>query len=394
MKIGRVDGGVLVGRQLVHAYIKDQEQFMATAELARHSELLAMKLKIDPADAHRVVLAAWLSALDDKPDLINPLIEQYQLQHIIGSPELLTQVEGTHIGVQILSLLNAYESLKSRQPGIEKNITSLRKTLHELWAVTEERKMILNKFIRILRDEKFLLHTENPTATILIVDPDEVVSTVLTLPLSSQGYEVDAVGNVPAAEDALKEDMPDLIIADLELPIEDGITLCKKIREKPESREVPFIMLTRSRSQKVARNILKAGADDIIMRPIDMELFFIKVHKMLEGRSPVLTPEGIRGSLRDIALTDVIQMFCAGIKSVVVMLERDGEKGAIYIQEGEITEAKYGELSGEEAFYKLMNWKTGMFTAESCEDYPPRVLHEPAMSLLMEASRRSDEGLG
>ena len=391
MKMGRVDGGVLVGRQLVHAYVKDPKQFAETAELARYAQLLCAKLKLSVLDAHKIVMAAWLSALHDRRDLSDPLIQQYHLENIVGSVDGLAQLDGEHIGSQILSLIMGYQALAQRNPAIRKKLPAIKNQLRELWALTPERQKVLNKFMLILRDERFLFSLETPSARVLIVDPTEVISTALTLPLRSQRYEVDAVGNVPDAESALEEEIPDLIIVEQKLPLENGLELCRKLRDKPETRELPIIMLTKSKSQRIARDCIKAGADDVVIRPIDMELFFIKIRKLLEVKGPTLTPEGVRGTLKDISLTDVIQLFSAGCKSVVVRIESNGKLGLIYIQEGEIVEARYEKEKGEEAFYRLMGWKDGTFVAESCDEYPERTMQAPAMSLLMEAARRNDE---
>lgn len=390
--MGRVDGGVIVGRTLVHACVKDPAQFEQTAERARYCQLLAGKLRLSPEDAHRVVLAAWLSAIDHMKDAIAPLVAEYEVADIMDPAEQANP-ESANTGAQILSLVMGYQALEQQEPDIEKDTGAVRKSLHELWAVSEARQQILGKFIRILEDEKFLFGLEVPAARVLIVDPAEVVSTMLTLPLVGQGYAVDAVGNVTEAEQAIKESLPDLIIAEMNIPVENGVSLCRKVREQPETKDIPFIMLTTSKSSRVQRECLKAGADEVIMRPVDMELFFIRLSKLLEAKTQVMPVAGIGGSLKDIGLSDLIQILCASAKSERVTLIQDDEEGSIYIREGEIVHAETADLQGDLAFYKLVTWKTGSFAAERCDHFPPRTIEAPAMSLLMEGARRADEGI-
>jgi CheY-like chemotaxis protein len=391
MQASRTDGAVLVCRTLVSSFVKDPARVAETAEMARHAQLLASKLQLPFADVQKVILAAWLSALEDRRDLIDPLVEKHGLRDILGLGEHAPGGDNPNLGFQILSLISGYQELKREKPGIEKDAAAVQKDLTELWAATATRRNLLNRFMVILRDELFLQSLETPGARILVVDPEEVVSSVLSLPLKSRGYQVTAVSHVQDALKLLAGERPDVIISEMKMLIDDGISLCQRIKAQPETRHIPFIMLTSSKSQRVARDCMKAGADEVIGRPVDMELLFIKLQKIL-GAVPAKPQAGVTGSLKDIQLSDLVQILCAGAKSTKVELTCGSEKGAIYIQNGDITEAEAGDLRREMAFYKVMGWKDGTFGTSTPEQFPPRVIQAPAMALLMEAARRNDEG--
>ena len=61
------------------------------------------------------------------------------------------------------------------------------------------------------------------------------------------------------------------------------------------------------------------------------------------------------------------------------------------MQTGSIIHCTLGDKTGEEAFYDLMRWKQGKFTAKPCTEFPPRTITVSVMSLLMEGARRLDE---
>ena len=392
MQASRTDGAVLVCRTLVTSFVKDPARIAETAEMARHAQLLATRLQIPLTDVEKVMLAAWLSALEEHRQLIDPLVAQHGLSDILGLGEHPPGDQNPNLGFQVLSLISGYQELKKEKPGIEKDPDAVQDTLRELWATSATRRSLLNRFMVILRDELFLQGLEAPGAKILIVDPEEVVSGVMSLPLKGKGYKVTAVSHVQDALKALSKETPDIILSELKILVEDGLSLCRKVKSEPQTRGIPFIMLTASKSQRVMRDCMKAGADDVFVRPVDMELLFIKLQKILAA-APAKPQAGVTGSLKDIQLSDLVQILCAGAKSTKVELTSGDVKGAIYILNGDIIEAEAGELRRETAFYKVMGWKEGTFGTRTPDEFPPRTIQAPPMALLMEAARRNDEGV-
>ena len=388
-----MEGGVLVARMLVHAHVKDPDVFADTAGMARYAQLLAGRLQLPAAQSEKIVLAAWISALLDHPELIAPISRDHHLEEYLDHTDEFVNPDCDNIGIQILSLVAGYQELRREHPGIERDLHAVRRQLRANWAVSDRRNVILGKFLLILRDEQFLLGAETPAGKILVVDPAEVVNPLVSIPLRTRGFDTCIVGNVPEAARALESFTPDLVLAELDMPVDDGLALCAMLKEKPAAQAVPLLILTSSRSQKIARECLKAGAEDVIPRPVDMELLFIKLNKLLAAR-PAAKPAGaMSGSLTEIMLSDLVQILCAGFRNMKLVLARDGDTGMIYLREGNIVAALAGGLSGEMAFYELMRWKAGTFSAEACQEFPEQTIQAPTMSLLMEAARRNDEGI-
>lgn len=101
---------------------------------------------------------------------------------------------------------------------------------------------------------------------------------------------------------------------------------------------------------------------------------------------------GISGDLEDAPLTDIVQILCAGGKNMRIRITNRGGEAEVFIQGGNITHCALGDKQGEEAFYELMRWHDGKFTADPCEKFPQRTITVSAMALLMEGARRFDEG--
>jgi PAS domain S-box-containing protein len=101
---------------------------------------------------------------------------------------------------------------------------------------------------------------------------------------------------------------------------------------------------------------------------------------------------GISGDLEDVPLTDMMQILCVGGKDMEIKISHRNLRGQVFIQKGDIIHCAVEGKQGEDAFYDLMRWHEGKFTAEPCEKFPARTITVSAMALLMEGARRFDEG--
>ena len=81
-------------------------------------------------------------------------------------------------------------------------------------------------------------------ARILIVEDEEPLTMLLRYNLEAEGYDVETASRGDEADTRLKESSPDLIVLDWMLPGLSGIELCRRLRARPETRQLPIIMLT------------------------------------------------------------------------------------------------------------------------------------------------------
>ena len=85
-------------------------------------------------------------------------------------------------------------------------------------------------------------------------------------------------------EDALKlvkEDMPDIVISDMMMPIMDGLKLCAAIKQNISTSHIPVIMLSAKTDSKDQMDALKSGADDYITKPFSMAVLIAKIQNIL-----------------------------------------------------------------------------------------------------------------
>jgi len=117
-----------------------------------------------------------------------------------------------------------------------------------------------------------------PSTNLLVVDDDDSVRAMLTEYLGGHGYAVRAAADGAAMRLALETELPDLVLLDLRLPGEDGLTLARYLRE---NFDVGIVMVTGS-ADVVDRVVgLELGADDYIAKPFDPRELLARVKSVL-----------------------------------------------------------------------------------------------------------------
>lgn len=105
---------------------------------------------------------------------------------------------------------------------------------------------------------------------ILVVDDELTMTTMLEFFLSSK-YDVKAVNSAKDAEDWLENNLPDLIISDIQMDEMDGFTLLKNIRLRGFTKHTPIIMLSGKSESKERIKSYQLGAQDYLTKPFNPE---------------------------------------------------------------------------------------------------------------------------
>ena len=118
---------------------------------------------------------------------------------------------------------------------------------------------------------------------ILVVDDDLRLRDLLKRYLSEQGFSVKAVENAAAMDKALAQEHFELMVLDLMLPGEDGLSICRRLRGS--SSELPIIMLT-AKGDDIDRIVgLEMGADDYLPKPFNPRELVARIHAVLRRHS-------------------------------------------------------------------------------------------------------------
>ncbi len=129
--------------------------------------------------------------------------------------------------------------------------------------------------------------------TILVVEDEPKISELLKLYLERDGYQVVIVADGGAALEAFVRHEPRLVVLDLNLPVMDGLEVCRRLRK---DSAVPIIMLT-ARDEEVDKLIgLELGADDYVTKPFSPREVVARVRAVLRriGQAPQTAQETLR----------------------------------------------------------------------------------------------------
>jgi two-component system phosphate regulon response regulator PhoB len=123
-------------------------------------------------------------------------------------------------------------------------------------------------------------------ANILIVEDEDALAVMLRYNLEAEGYGVETVARGDEADLLLKERTPDLVILDWMLPGLSGIELCRRLRARPETKQLPIIMLTARGEESERVRGLATGADDYIVKPFSVPELSARVRALLRRALP------------------------------------------------------------------------------------------------------------
>ena len=116
---------------------------------------------------------------------------------------------------------------------------------------------------------------------IYLVEDDESIRELVIYTLKSQGFEANGFERPSLFWKELEKEHPSLLLLDVMLPEEDGISILKKLRVRPDTRKLPIIMLTARGSEYDTVIGLDSGADDYIPKPFRMMELISRIRALL-----------------------------------------------------------------------------------------------------------------
>jgi len=133
---------------------------------------------------------------------------------------------------------------------------------------------------------------------ILVVDDDQRIRTMLRRYLTDEGFQVSEAGDGSVMRAALDKGQIDLVLLDLVMPGEDGLSLARQVRQRSD---IPIIMLT-GKGDLIDRVAgLEAGADDYIAKPFHLREVLARIRTVLRRGRSSTNPAAIGGAVSSVA---------------------------------------------------------------------------------------------
>ncbi len=130
-------------------------------------------------------------------------------------------------------------------------------------------------------------------AHILVVEDEDALATLLQYNLEKEGYEVVLATDGEEALMLVEERAPDLVVLDWMLPKVSGIEVCRRLRGRAPTRNVPVVMLTARGEESDRIRGLDTGADDYVIKPFSMAELTARIRAVLRRIRPGLAEDRV-----------------------------------------------------------------------------------------------------
>ncbi|MEW5762232.1 MAG: response regulator [Bacillota bacterium] len=121
---------------------------------------------------------------------------------------------------------------------------------------------------------------------ILIVEDNPLNAKLVRDILQAHGYKTKEAATAADGLEMVRQERPDLILMDIDLPGMDGLEATRALKADPATRDIPVLAVTAYAMRGDAEKALAAGCDDYISKPIQLKEFLSRVKLLLGGKSP------------------------------------------------------------------------------------------------------------
>ena len=134
--------------------------------------------------------------------------------------------------------------------------------------------------------------SSKPALRVLVVDDDSDIVELLQYNLTKEGYEVQTASNGRIAVEIAREFLPQLILLDIMMPVQDGVETCRQIRQIPPLKNCYIIFLTARAEEYSEIAAFDVGADDFITKPIKPRALVSRLSAMFRRNQQLASDDG------------------------------------------------------------------------------------------------------
>jgi two-component system, NtrC family, response regulator len=198
-------------------------------------------------------------------------------------------------------------------------------------------------------------------ARILVVDDEVNARAALRTILTEEGYEIDQAADGEEGLAKLSDFSPDVVLADVRMPKLDGLSLLRKAKE--QGSEAAFVMMTAFASVEAAVEAMRLGADNYLVKPLNVSAVLVFLEKALEKRRLVREAAGLRERVRERYKLEGMVGDAPELQAVYEVIKQAASTKATFLILGESGTGK--ELVAQ-ALHELSTRKDKPFVKVAC----------------------------
>ncbi len=211
------------------------------------------------------------------------------------------------------------------------------------------------------------------TGQLLIVDDEEAARYGMRRALSGFDYDIKEAGSVAEARGILKSTRTDLILLDINLPGESGLDFLKELAHQQDEQAPLVLMITAYGSERMAVEVIKAGAHDYLSKPFEVDELRLVVKNALETMRLRRENQMLRRRVElETASRGTLIGDSEAIKNVRALIEKVAETNATVLVRGESGTGK--ELVARELHERNTTRRDGAFVAVNCAALPSELI--------------------
>ncbi len=237
---------------------------------------------------------------------------------------------------------------------------------------------------------------------LLIVDDSPMILKMVHDHFAPNGYTVHKAENGAKALECLERDRPDVIVADILMPVMDGWELYEEVKRRPEAADIPFMFLSNQTGLSPRLKGFEMGADDYLTKPFAVEELQARIERILRHREGAPASEAetavgedeefLAGSTDHMSIPDLVQILALNRKDTLIEVRHGDQQGEIVFQDGSIADARLGATAGRKALFRMLAWAGARFRVLPLQ----QVVADPTIKgktsdLLMDAMVALDE---
>jgi CheY-like chemotaxis protein len=229
------------------------------------------------------------------------------------------------------------------------------------------------------------------TRKILIADSVQQRARELARSLRERGYAVTAVTDGSRALEVAVLRHPDLILFDETCPLVDVRTFIQILRTNPRTEDVPVIVVGAS----LDLDRRQGFREGFLRRPFSLEALLGRMEQLFRSSDTARDLKGdareIEGTLKQIGLSDLLQILGMNRRSGRLYVSSGGKRGEIALIDGRVVDARSGGAEGEKALFRILAWREGTFAFVPGVAQVTRKIERPMEDALLEGMRQADE---